>query len=126
MDNRCNRRDDCGDNSDEEGCSTVAISSNYLKQHPPLAKEGPIAVTMVIWSACITLTASQDLTIFNLLDISENKGTLNVVFGLQLTWLDPRLDFHNLKVEDELNILSYEEQTNIWVPVLTFANTPQR
>ena len=40
MDNRCNRRADCSDNSDEINCQTAVKSREYLKEYPPLGKTG--------------------------------------------------------------------------------------
>ena len=52
-------------------------------------------------------------------------GTYQAQFELSLTWFDPRLKFYNLK-DDSQNILSREEQNEIWLPVVVFDNTPKK
>ena len=39
------------------------------------------------------------------------------------TSMDPRLYFYNLKDQINLNVLTKEEKSRIWMPVLIFENT---
>ena len=56
----------------------------------------------------------QNVEIFNVLDITEVKGTFRVQFQLELTWYDSRAEFYNLK-NTGINTLSRAEQLDIWV-----------
>lgn len=113
MAERCNRREDCADNSDELGCNLVVTDDTYLKEYPPLGRTGSIRIV-------------QDVNIYTILDLNEVAGTFQAQFDLILRWYDPRLEMHNLKDVDELNMLSRAEQNSIWVPVLTFDNTEKK
>ena len=42
---------------------------------------------------------------------------------VNLSWKDPRIQFHNLKKEDYQNSLLESEKGMIWVPTVTFLNT---
>ena len=46
--------------------------------------------------------------------------------GMWITWKDPRLDFHDLNVDDSLNQMTTEDKKKIWVPSLIFTNTAGR
>ena len=85
----------------------------YLKEYPPLGREGSIQVV-------------QDVDIYTILDLDEVAGTFQVQFQLTLKWIDPRLKMHNLKAERLLNMLPEAERTAIWVPVLTMDNTEKK
>ena len=56
-------------------------------------------------------------------DISEIAQILKLKFTLRLTWLDARLEFYNIKLEESKNIISTEELSRIWLPVIIFHNT---
>ena len=56
-------------------------------------------------------------------DISEIAQILKLKFTLQLTWVDARLELYNIKVEESKNIISMEELSRIWLPVVIFHNT---
>ena len=58
----------------------------------------------------------QNVEIFNVLDITEVKGTFRVQFQLELTWFDSRVEFYNLK-DTGINTLSRAEQLDIWVTI---------
>ena len=112
---RCNRRPDCLDKSDEFDCKTISRNPDY--QHniapPPqhLQEKINIDVTM---------------DIISILDIAERHSMFQVQFFLHLTWHDSRLQFHDLKQDPGLNSLSREEKLQIWIPVISFVNTEDR
>ena len=78
MEDRCNRRADCADQSDERNCRTVAPDDTYLNEYPPLGPEGKIDLVM-------------DLRVNGILDIAEVDGTFRVQFDLDLSWVEPRI-----------------------------------
>ena len=40
-----------------------------------------------------------------------------------MTWVDARLEFYNIKVNETKNIISIDELSRIWLPVIIFHNT---
>ena len=44
-------------------------------------------------------------------------------FSLRMTWVDARLDFYNIKLDETMNVISLEELNRIWLPVIIFHNT---
>ena len=56
-------------------------------------------------------------------DISEIAQILKLKFTLQLTWVDARLELYNIKADESKNIISMEELSRIWLPVIIFHNT---
>ena len=59
-----------------------------------------------------------DITIHSILDISETDSVMELAFELSMSWLDPRMNFYNLKKNIALNILTKEEKMKIWSPIL--------
>ena len=45
---------------------------------------------------------------------------------MNLSWKDPRIQFHNLKQENFQNSLLESEKDIIWVPTVTFLNTARQ
>ena len=64
-----------------------------------------------------------DFRIYSILDISEANSYVELAFELTLSWADPRLLFYNLKDQIDLNVLTQEEKSRVWMPVLIFENT---
>ena len=64
-----------------------------------------------------------DFRIYSILDISEANSYVELAFELTLSWADPRLLFYNLKDQIDLNVLTQEEKSRVWTPVLIFENT---
>ena len=56
-------------------------------------------------------------------DIHEVGQYMELKFKLLLNWVDARIVFHNLKVDERFNSLSLEEQLSLWNPKLVFWNT---
>ena len=45
---------------------------------------------------------------------------------LTISWIDNRINYMNLKDDDNLNTLSPQEKNMIWMPTLVFTNTKYR
>ena len=56
-------------------------------------------------------------------EIKEIQQILQLKFRLRMTWFDARLDFFNIKVDENMNIISIDELNKIWLPVVVFDNT---
>ena len=110
---RCDKKQDCGDVSDEKQCKIIALDEKiYLKDDtPPSVVEG----------GKLNVTLSMDIQ--NILDIQEVTSLLILKFDLEEAWVDSRLQLYNLKEDIEMNTLVYEEKSIIWVPTIIFSNT---
>ena len=56
-------------------------------------------------------------------DIKEVGQFMELKFKMLLTWVDARVLFYNLKIDEKLNSLSLDEQMSLWKPKLVFWNT---
>ena len=45
---------------------------------------------------------------------------------MEAAWIDPRLEFNNLRKGQNKNILSPEQKQKLWLPTLIFANNRQK
>ena len=110
---RCDGEPNCQDASDEVDCKFVEKSNSY-QQHlsPPPTNEN-------VAKADVKLTVN----IKAIEKIDEIDAIFRVQFWLQMSWMDKRLTFINLKEDQTSNALTESEKRQIWIPVLTFPNT---
>ena len=112
---RCDSIGDCEDVSDEKQCKLVSMDKNkYLKDRPPTP----------IFTDKFQVNVSIDIR--SVLDIQEVKMVLKLLFILDLSWFDNRLQFYNLKDDDNMNTLTYEDQEKVWTPTVLFDNTEKQ
>ena len=115
LDLQCDSVGHCEDVSDEKNCQLVSLDANkYLKGKPPTPTDSnkfPVNVSIDIMSV---------------LDIQEVGSVLKLLFVLDLTWFDNRLQFYNLKADESMNSLTKEDQQVIWTPTVLFANTEKQ
>ena len=45
---------------------------------------------------------------------------------MEAAWIDPRLEFNNLRKGQNKNFLSPEQKQKLWLPTLIFANNRQK
>ena len=113
LEKRCDKQQDCVDLSDEKKCQIVALDQErYLKDDAP---------PPIIPGANVDVTLSMNIQ--NILDIQEVQQRLALKFDLEEKWLDSRLQFYNLKKDQEMNTLVFEEKNMIWIPRILFSNT---
>ena len=93
---------DCVDESDEDYCKIISFKDNYNKKVPPFTinKEN---------YTLIPARVSVSTQLKNVLDISEFSHTIDLKLGITLRWFESRVVYHNLKLEETLNILSDSE-----------------
>ena len=53
--------------------------------------------------------------------ISENDQVIELKLEIMLEWYEKRAYYHNLKENSALNVLSYEELAQMWIPYIIFS-----
>ena len=56
-------------------------------------------------------------------EIKEIQQILQLKFSLEMSWVDSRLEFYNIKRDETMNIISIDELNKIWLPTIIFHNT---
>nr|XP_045615865.1 uncharacterized protein LOC123768987 isoform X1 [Procambarus clarkii] len=107
---RCDRRPDCLDGSDEQECRLVDRPLGYHHSLPPPNR---IAGTPLPVGLKLKLVS---------LSLSDKDSYLDVTYHLNLTWWDLRIRFQNLKNASRLNQVPVTEYDSLWTPTLTLVN----
>ena len=63
------------------------------------------------------------IEIINILELDENTSKMTLQLKLTVEWIDSRLEYADLKSDQNLNRLTPQETRNIWMPTLVFTNT---
>jgi len=104
-------------NLDENNCHVVEFPKNrqYKETLPPIGrKEGKMTPTEVEVAADIMLVTN----------IQDSSMTWSCKLQLNLTWLDGRLRWRDLRNNSNLNVLLFDDfSPKIWVASLIFANS---
>ena len=101
MKQRCDQIIHCKDKSDEDNCQLIVFDKSYNNKVPPF--------TITINQEEETLLPVQvyvSTSLMNVLAISERDHTIDFKLGIPLKWYDNRVLYHNLKMQDSLNVLS--------------------
>ena len=59
-------------------------------------------------------------------DIQEVAQYLELKIKISLQWMDARVSFYNIKPDENMNLLSLEEQLALWTPTIVFSNTKEQ
>ena len=112
----CEGHMDCQDKSDEVNCNSIVFDEAYLNyiQPPPLnssASKMPLEVNM---------------TVESILDLDEVNSIMKLQLKMDLSWIDARLEFVNLKNDPNLNLLNLEQKRSLWLPEIIFNNNQDK
>ena len=106
---RCDGNNDCKDTSDELQCDLVLIDESYSK--------GAIPVGVVLFV---------HLKVYGILLVDEINSCITVQYKLNLTWVDRRVTYLNLRKYSFLNIVSDSDMASMWHPIIQMYNTKNR
>ncbi|KAG7163887.1 Glutamate-gated chloride channel-like 1 [Homarus americanus] len=109
---RCDAKDDCGDETDEDNCSILQIPAGYRSFKPPKNTDDPTQPLHPILK----------LKFLRFLMIEDVQETIHLEFILDISWTDSRLKYQNLRSEMLANQMSVQEVSDIWRPHLQFPN----
>ncbi|XP_071547708.1 glutamate-gated chloride channel subunit beta-like [Panulirus ornatus] len=109
---RCDAKDDCADETDEDHCSILKIPAGYRSFKPPKNTEQP----------SLALQPDTTFRFLRFLKIEDVQRAIDLEFIVTMSWVDSRLKYLNLRSDIHSNKLSAEERTNIWRPQLDFTN----
>ena len=111
---------DCKDGSDEDGCQLLILMKGYNKNVPPLSFNNLANKTIV------PVTVNVSLKLLKVVDIAEVENSIDLQFQITLEWTDHRITYNNLKHKTYLNALTDHDATQVWLPLVVYANTNQR
>ena len=97
-----------------EHCQIEAadIADNYVSDYAPFTLDPGGQLARVRVTARVQLAS--------ILEIDEVGQKFRTQFNLDLSWLDFRLRFFNMKTNRNMNTLTKEEKGSIWVPIVLF------
>jgi len=109
----CDLTADCPDKTDEKDCEQLVLPPDYRGEKFPIQNSGePIGLFV-------------NMSILAFPDIDTLQSTYLVDFVLSMRWVDPRLQYKNLKDVYFLNSLSLDVMRNMWIPEMSLPNALQ-
>ncbi|XP_042855531.1 uncharacterized protein LOC122242315 [Penaeus japonicus] len=109
---RCDAKDDCADQSDEDDCDIVTTPPDYRKFKPPKNVMDPTS----------PLYPEAEVKFIRFHEIDDVQQVNYLEFILTLRWVDSRVTFFNLRSDLFANKLSASEREKIWTPEVDFPN----
>ncbi len=114
---RCDEYSHCTDLSDEDNCYILSLNkNNYRRELAPSQKSN------LDKNIKDKVQIQVNIFVDKVTKIQEMEMSMRVKFSVNLSWLDQRLSFINLKNETGLNAILGQEIESIWFPSLTFNN----
>ena len=107
---RCNIRNDCDDGSDEDGCKTLKVPSNYDVSIPPelgVDEDRPNEIYTHV-------------EVINVDEVSTVKMSIGLTVRITFKWRDPNVEFENIKNHEndrETRMIPAEEKDMLWTPL---------
>ena len=111
LEQRCDGRTDCQDESDEQECKAFVTYDGYKKflAPPPVRNEKKLLLNVSI-------------NIDKIIEINDNDGFFMTKWTMNRKWLNPQLTYQNLKRSPVKNRISVDEIKKIWTPWFVFEN----
>ncbi|XP_068220377.1 uncharacterized protein [Palaemon carinicauda] len=109
---RCDAKDDCSDESDEDNCAILRIPEDYRSFKPPKN----------ILNSSLPLQPLLKIEFLRFLSIEDVKESIQIEFMIQLSWPDSRIKYMNLRDDTLANQLAEGEINEIWRPSTNFPN----
>ena len=124
MAQRCNGNSDCNDGSDEINChKLISQDRDSLKLPPP----PPIILDLSFGNFAMgKLKLYTSIEVIKILQLDEVNSLLSLQLKLTIEWTDTRHEYIDLKTNENMNYLSANEMSDIWMPSLVFENTNNR
>ena len=120
MEERCDQIPNCRDDSDEKGCNLLVLKESYNKRVAPITTVSATNFTLV------PVPVNVSIWFMKVVTMEEIEHSIYFQFEIILEWKDNRITFHNLKEDSSLNALSDEEISQLWLPLVIYANTDQK
>ena len=111
MEQRCDQKPDCGDESDEQDCDMLVHNMGYDKHIAPPALPGMEEIKM-----------KTSVDVMDIQEINEVAGLFTTKYVFIREWFDQRLTFQNLKPDSNMNRLSPKDQETLWYPWVDCSN----
>ena len=105
IDKRCDEKRDCPDGTDEEFCDIIDIPPSYNRASVPKSVNEIDSLEIALETNIITI------------DSIDTVGmVITVTLEIRLQWYDQRLEFNNLKVNED-TLISNENAKQLWNPL---------
>ena len=112
MEERCDGKVDCEDTSDEIDCKVLSLDASYNKDISP-----PTLGTQGLLNIAVTFIMD------TILKVDEIDEVFYISYTMKIQWYDSRLQYNNLKRQEDLNVLTPAQHEAIWSPQLIKHNT---
>lgn len=109
---RCDAKDDCDDETDEDNCSILEVPEGYRSFKPPKNVEEPNE----------PLKPEVQFQFIRFLEIDDVLEAIQLEFVVQLTWMETRFKYYNLDDDMYANMMSVDNVNQTWRPSLKFPN----
>lgn len=109
---RCDAKDDCDDETDEDNCSILEVPEGYRSFKPPKNAEEPGN----------PLEPDVLFQFVRFLEIDDVLEAIQLEFVIQLTWMETRFKYYNLDEDMYANMMSAGNINQTWRPSLKFPN----
>ena len=120
MEERCNQLPNCRDKSDERRCEILLLEDGYNKRIPPISSEN------ITENKITKARVEVAINLLKLVNIEEERHSIEFQFEITLKWKESRATYHNLKQKRSLNSLNEGDIQRLWLPLVVYANTDQK